>query len=294
DVVITLGGALVSRFVKTYLRKVNPREHWHVGLSHTTIDCFQCLTTRIEIEPEIFFPQLASAMQPHKSPCNYADRWRVARDKAISTHQAYISKIPWSDLKAFSVFIPKIPKGANIQLSNGTSIRYAQLMGDCGFHRCDCNRGVSGIDGSTSTAIGAALAYNSGMTVLITGDMSAQYDLGALATNDIPANFKIIVMCNGGGGIFRFINTTSDLPELEKNFAAQHAVRLPLESLAKGFGFGFYRASDEEELRCVLPQFIQQDDKPSILAIETPPQIDAEILKNYFKRSKIFKNSSHE
>ena len=294
DVVITLGGALVSRFVKTYLRKVKPKEHWHVGLSHTTVDCFQCLTTRIEIEPEIFFPQLASAMQPHKSPSKYADQWRIARDKAISTHQAYISHAPWCDLKAFSIFMPKIPKGANLQLSNGTSIRYAQLIGDCGFHRCDCNRGVSGIDGSTSTAIGAALAYTSGMTVLITGDMSAQYDLGAFAADGIPDNFKIIVMCNGGGGIFRFISTTSELPELERNFAAAQSVRLPLESLANGFGFNYYNAASEEELRTVFPEFIENNDKPSILAIDTPPYVDAEVLKNYFKRSKKFKNKSYE
>ncbi|MDE5744099.1 MAG: 2-succinyl-5-enolpyruvyl-6-hydroxy-3-cyclohexene-1-carboxylic-acid synthase, partial [Paramuribaculum sp.] len=145
DVVITLGGALISRFVKTYLRKVKPQEHWHIGLSHTTVDCFQCLTTRIEMEPEVFFPQLASAMQPHKSPCRYADRWRIVRDKAISTHQAYIARSPWSDLKAFSVIMPKIPRGTNLQLSNAPTVRYAQLTAECRLHRCDCNRGVSGI-----------------------------------------------------------------------------------------------------------------------------------------------------
>lgn len=293
DVVISLGGALVSRFVKTYLRKVKPKEHWHVGLSHTTVDCFQSLTTRIEMEPEVFFPQLASAMQPHTAPCRYGDQWRIARDKAISTHQAYIAKAPWSDLKAFSVFMPKIPRGTNLQLSNGTSIRYAQLMGDTGYHRCDCNRGVSGIDGCTSTAIGAALAYN-GMTILITGDMSAQYDLGALATYGVPPRFKMIVMRNGGGGIFRFINSTCSLPEVEKNFAATESVRLPLEDIASGFGFAYFQACSEKDLREIFPKFINESSDPAILAVDTPAEIDAEVLRNYFKRSKIFKNNSNE
>ncbi|MDE5744445.1 MAG: 2-succinyl-5-enolpyruvyl-6-hydroxy-3-cyclohexene-1-carboxylic-acid synthase, partial [Paramuribaculum sp.] len=150
------------------------------------------------------------------------------------------------------------------------------------------------IDGSTSTAIGAAIAYPAGVTLLITGDMSAQYDLGALATESIPSNFKMIVMRNGGGGIFRFINSTSGLPELERNFAAKESVRLPLESLAQGFGFSYYEAASEEELRNVLPDFISGAERPAILAIDTPADIDAEVLKNYFKRSKIFKNKTNE
>ncbi len=189
--------------------------------------------------------------------------------------------------------MPKIPRGTNLQLSNGTSIRYAQLMGDTGYHRCDCNRGVSGIDGCTSTAIGAALAYN-GMTILITGDMSAQYDLGALAANGVPSRFKMIVMRNGGGGIFRFINSTCSLPEVEKNFAATESVRLPLEEIAKGFGFAYFQAGSEKDLREVFPKFINEPQQPAILAVDTPADTDAEVLRNYFKRSKIFKNNSNE
>lgn len=294
DVVISLGGALISRFIKSYLRETKPQEHWHVGLSYTTIDCFQSLTTRIEMEPEVFFPQLASAMQPHTEPCRYADKWRIARDKAFSTHQAYIAHAPWCDLKAFSIFMPKLARGTNLQLSNGTSIRYAQLMGDCGMHRCECNRGVSGIDGSTSTAIGASLAYSTGLTVLVTGDMSAQYDIGALATHEIPASFKMIVIRNGGGGIFRFIKSTSDLPEVEKNFAATDSVRLPLEQIAPAFGFRYFHAASESELLSALPEFVSESTRPAILTIDTPAETDAEVLRNYFKRSKIYKNKSDE
>ncbi|MCI9606908.1 MAG: 2-succinyl-5-enolpyruvyl-6-hydroxy-3-cyclohexene-1-carboxylic-acid synthase [Muribaculaceae bacterium] len=290
DAVITLGGALVSRMVKTYLRDAHPADHWHVGKSHTTVDCFQSLTMRIEMAAETFFPQLASAMQPHTAPTDYADRWRIIRDRAISTHQAYTARAPWSDLKAFATFMPMLPRGTNLQLSNGTPVRYAQLIGDTGLHRCDCNRGVSGIDGCTSTAIGAALAYSSGITVLVTGDMSAQYDLGALATADIPPRFKMIVMCNSGGGIFRFISSTAQLPEREKNFAAAETMRLPVRQLADAFGFAFFSADSEASLREVFPEFIAGSSSPAILAIDTPAQTDAEVLAEYFHRSEIFKN----
>lgn len=290
DAVITLGGALVSRMVKAFLRNCKPTDHWHVGRSHTTVDCFRSLTLRVEMAAETFFPQLASAMQPHTAHSDYGDRWRVIRDRAVSTHQAYIARAPWSDLKAFATFMPMLPRGTNLQLSNGTPVRYAQLIGDIKLHRCECNRGVSGIDGCTSTAIGAALAYRSGLTVLVSGDMSAQYDLGALATADIPPRFKMIVMCNSGGGIFRFISSTSELPEREKCFAAAETVRLPVASLAATFGFEFFHADCERTLREVFPKFIAESAVPAILAIDTPAQTDAEVLTNYFKRSNIFKN----
>ncbi len=293
DVVITFGGALVSRMVKSFLREIKPSEHWHVGLSHTTVDCFRALTSRIELPADIFFPQLASAMQPHTSASDYADKWRIIRDRAISTHQAFVARSPWCDLKAFDTFMPMLPRRTNLQLSNGTPVRYAQLSGDHGLHRCDCNRGVSGIDGCTATAIGASLAYTAGPTVLVSGDMSAQYDLGSLATADIPHRFKMIVMCNSGGGIFRFVNSTSELPELEKNFAAATTVRLPLKNIAEAFGFAFYSADSEHSLRKIFPEFISRSDAPAILAIDTPADTDAEVLKNYFNRSEILKNINH-
>jgi 2-succinyl-5-enolpyruvyl-6-hydroxy-3-cyclohexene-1-carboxylate synthase len=65
-----------------------------------------------------------------------------------------------------------------------------------------CNRGTSGIDGSTSTAIGAAVA-NEKQTVFITeiGFYTIAMHYGTITFQ----NFKIILINNGGGGIFRIL-----------------------------------------------------------------------------------------
>lgn len=291
DVVITLGGALVSRFVKQYLRDIHPAEHWHVGLSHTTVDCFCTLTLRVEMDPGIFFQQLAAAMQPHRAESKYADRWHIMADRAASTRQAYTARAPWTDLRAFSVMLPLIPSSVNLQLSNGTPVRYAQLFAPFGFHRCDCNRGVSGIDGSTSTAVGAALAYAPRPTLLITGDLSAQYDVGALASARFVPSLRIVVMCNGGGGIFRFIKTTSSLPELDCYFAASS--HFPLRQLTEGYGFDYFEVSSEQELRSGWPSFMDfSSSKPAIMRVNTPPELSAEVLKAYFHRADSLKKSN--
>ena len=281
DVVITAGGALVSRFVKEWIRSLSDVEHWHVGLSHTTIDCFKHLTLRIEMRPSVFLRQLASALQIFKAPSDYAARWRKVMAYAVEAHDSYITTSPWSDMKAFSFIIPHIPPRWNLHLSNGTPIRYAQLMDCSRIHRCDCNRGVSGIDGCSSTALGASAVYKD-TTLLITGDMSCQYDLAAFSSQLVSPKFKVIVICNGGGGIFRFISSTSSLPELEECFAV--GTRLPLRQIAEGYGFAYHEAHDLAGLQLEFKNFVAVDDAPAFLAVFTPAEESAEVLKRYFQQ----------
>lgn len=281
DVVISTGGALVSRHIKQFLRTHSVREHWHVGETEDTVDCFMQLTKRIEIAPEVFFPQLAAAMQPHRAECDYARRWEVAKNRAGSLTDAYSSRISWSDFKAFATLIPLIPRRWNVQYSNGTPIRYAQIFGNHEYHRCDCNRGVSGIDGCTSTAIGASLAYELDITLLVTGDMSFRYDISALVSDQISAKFKIIVIDNGGGGIFRFIASTSALDVRERLFCCPKDMNY--KQLFSSFGFEYFEASCEVELRKAFTLFAAVDSAPAALVIRTPGELSAEILKNYFK-----------
>lgn len=279
DIVLTLGGALVSRHVKDWLRGLDKVEHWHVGITHTTIDCFRRLALRVEMSPTLFMRQIASALQIFKSLSDYARLWSEAFRKAKAMHDSYMASCRWSDMKAFSMIIPRIPAKWNLHLSNGTPVRYAQLMDCSKIHRSDCNRGVSGIDGCTSTAVGASAVYGD-TTLLITGDMSCQYDMAALASNLVSRRFKMIVLCNGGGGIFRFISSTSSLPELEKYFAV--GTKLPLDKLAPAYGFDYFEASDEKSLNKALNGFISSE-KASVLAVFTPAETSAEVLKRYFE-----------
>lgn len=277
DVLITFGGALVSRMVKSFLRQYRPAAHWHVGVTEATVDCMQSLTRRVMVAPEKFFVRFAS-LPGVETDNGFAALWREACGRGRERHDDYVRRAGWSDLKAFSVLLPAVPADFRLQLSNGTAIRYAQLFGDrmaaCNF----CNRGVSGIDGSTSTALGASLAY-SGVTLLITGDMSFSYDLSGLASGYNSRRLKIAVMQNGGGGIFRFVGSTAKLPELEEYFEVRREV--PVRRYAEAFGFAFFEAGGEEALRRTLPAFFKAD-RPAILAVKTDGKASADVLNGYF------------
>ncbi|MCM1293140.1 MAG: 2-succinyl-5-enolpyruvyl-6-hydroxy-3-cyclohexene-1-carboxylic-acid synthase [Bacteroides sp.] len=284
EVVITAGGALVSRHIKKFLRDNKVCEHWHIGEIEDTIDCFKQLTKRIEMQPAIFFQQLASAMQPHKADSDYSTLWEAARCRAWSLTQSFAAKTKWSDFKLFSTLIPLIPRNWNCQFSNGTSIRYCQIFSNKEYHRCDCNRGVSGIDGSTSTAIGASLAYRNAPTLLVTGDMSALYDLGAFGCRQVSPNFKMIVVDNQGGGIFRFIQATNSMDIRESMLCVPSDKSIA--AMGEAAGFAVFEANDEASMRCQFIAFSNEREKPALMVVKTPGQLSAEILNEFFRYCK--------
>lgn len=279
DIVVTIGGSLLSRMIKVEFRKRDV-EHWSIGLTDHCIDPLLNLSERVECTPLEFFEAVVPALA--HAPSDYRERWLEISSRASARTLTYLHTAPWSDFKAMGILLQGMPAGLNLHLSNGTVVRYAQLFGTPDAARVECNRGVSGIDGCTSTAIGAAMASEH-PTLLVTGDMCAQYDMGALATCGIPGSFRMAVLNNGGGGIFRFIAATRDLPEMERFLAAD--VRLPLRQLAEGFGFDYLEADSAEGLQRAIPYFFADNGRPAILNIITPADVSAQTIRNYFSKS---------
>lgn len=274
DVVISLGGSLVSRRLKAFLRATHGLEHWYVGKSIELVDCFKKLTKVIDMDPAIFLEQLAAAMTPFDAETNWSSRWERLSNKTSSTLQSVVNKAPWSDLVVFNRIINSIPRRWNVQFSNGTPIRYAQLFPH-NYHRCDCNRGVSGIDGCISTAIGASAVYNE-VTLLVCGDTCASYDISALGLGLVSPKFKMIVIRNGGGGIFRFIGATRNLSIREEYLCG--LFELPLKKIAQAYHFRYFSSTNMKELTGVLKQFVQETTQPCILEIFTPAEESASLL----------------
>ncbi len=249
DVLITFGGAPVSRVFKEYVRK-GDLEHWHVGANDAIIDMSLNLTRRIEMHASDFFGRFAGAMCHGVRRGVRPDSFRQSWQSAAESHRSDVTghdRWPWCGLSAIGDLIGLLPDTANIQLGNGLSVRHAQVFDLRRFHRVDSNRGVSGIDGCISTAVGAALAYKAGATVAVVGDMSALYDMGALASVRLCDNLKIVVVNNNGGQIFRTIKATRDIPEMEEFLAC----RVPdyLQSTATGFDIRYMAVTDRDTLQ---------------------------------------------
>jgi 2-succinyl-5-enolpyruvyl-6-hydroxy-3-cyclohexene-1-carboxylate synthase len=112
--------------------------------------------------------------------------------------------------------------------------------------------------------------------------MSLCYDLNGLASQYNSKRFKIIVLCNGGGGIFRFINGPSTLPNFEQYFEVHRDI--PIEKYANAFGFNYIACDNEVILQESITKLLSNNN-PTILAIHTNNQISADTLRKYFNKN---------
>lgn len=284
DIVITTGGSIVSAQIKNWLRDCPHTTHWALGLSRgTAVDTFRHLELRLEIEPGTFLLQLSSllAANPGKDT-GYAALFHRVKDDALKKAAEFIAQSPWCDLTVTNKLIAALPHAFNLQVSNGMAARYTSLCAYGHLHRIDCNRGVSGIDGSTSTAIGSSLLYPH-PTALLTGDMSAIYDISALTSVPlVDGRFRMAVLDNDGGDIFRFIKTTRAVPECHARLAIGSHTRW--DELAKAMNMEYLHAFDDASLDKSIKVFVNPHNrKPVLLHIDTSGSSNAEILQSYYK-----------
>ena len=275
EIVISLGGMIVSKKIKSFLRNYKPRKHFHIG-NNISKDSFYSGVKHIKTTANKFFENIDF----NKSDSKYFDKWNQLDSSKLDLHNRYMKVINFSDLKVFEILTNWIPKKYNIQVANSTPIRYFQLFDLKNKNMMFANRGTSGIDGSTSTAIGSSV-QNDSPVLLVTGDLSFFYDVNALWNNHIPKNFRIIIINNSGGGIFKILpgfkenNLFSEFIETQHNLSAR--------LIAKMFNFNYTRVSTKFGLNLYLRTFFKNSKKPKILEIKTSSVKSTKILKDYFR-----------
>ncbi len=279
DLLITVGQNVVSKKVKKFLREAKTKHHWHVD-ENWQPDTYFVLDRNVEAKPEVFFSKLLNNINLEPSP--YYNLWDVLRDKADARHDATLPKIGYSDFYLFNMLSDVIPANYKVHFSNSSAIRYAQLF-DFNKFDCYCNRGTSGIDGCTSTAMGFAMMTDE-PTLLITGDISFFYDINGLWNQYIPPFARIVIFNNGEGNIFRIIPGPSDTNAVDELIATQH--HKSAELLAKHFGFDYIKAEDELSLDRVVETFFKPGQKPKILEVMTKGHHNEDQLKAYFENLK--------
>lgn len=276
EVLLTFGGMVISKRVKQFLRKYSPKHHWHVD-EEMKLDTYFSMSEFVEEKPVTFLTKLNKKKINIKS--DYQPKWIKEKESRNVKHNEFLKSAPYSDFKVFESVLESIPENSQVQISNSSIIRYAQLFDLKKSLKFFCNRGTSGIDGSTSTAIGAA-SVTENQTVFITGDLSFFYDSNALWNVNIPENFRIILLNNAGGGIFKIIpgpKTTNALPYFE----TPHT--LTAEHLAKMFNFKYQYANTINEVEKELSSFYMDGKQPKILEIFTPSNLNDVVLQQYFK-----------
>jgi 2-succinyl-5-enolpyruvyl-6-hydroxy-3-cyclohexene-1-carboxylate synthase len=293
DLLITFGKSILSKPLKNYLRKYKPKQHWHIqpkGQGQIA-DTFQSLTTIIPLIPFQLFSILSHTSskplsnQPPRE--NYLSLWTNFDNEVISKFKTYFKDYDtnrFSELLAFCQILDTLPQNVALHLSNSMPVRYANVLGIYPKENQEievfCNRGTSGIDGCTSTAVGHAIANPERMHVLITGDVAFFYDRNALWHNYLPNNLRIILLNNHGGGIFKMIDAGT-LPEVDEYFVTQQ--KLNAENTAKDFGLDYYFCNNYADLQQILATFFDTSTQVKLLEIETDLQVNHAVWQEFKK-----------
>lgn len=278
DLLITFGNQIISKKIKAFLRELTPNAHWHIDHTDLYLDTFQSLTHNIPLKPLDFLTLLQKHIIPAQSP--YAKIWNERDNLTNQKHEEYLTHCNYSDLKVFEKILTAIPENNHLQMGNSTAVRYVQLFRNRQDIKYFSNRGTSGIDGCLSTAVGAAYASKH-PTTLIIGDLSFFHDSNGLWNNYLSKQLKIIIVNNGGGGIFRFIEGPDSTQALDY-FETPH--QMNAEHIAKTFGINYFKANSIKSLDHALNSFYNESNKKTaILEIFTPREKNAVILKDYFR-----------
>lgn len=277
NVIVTIGGMVVSKKIKALLRSINGLQHIHLG-STTALNTYGCLSGHYDLGD---FSQASVTL--HKNDTKYAKFWMDYYHLLGSRREGFITAAPFSDFKAFSQVLAAIPEVYELHISNSSAIRYVQFFKTPAKKQW-CNRGTSGIEGSASTAVGYSSVDRHEKTVLLTGDLSFFYDTNAYWNAYIPSSFRIIVINNSGGGIFRILPNAKKTKGFETYLETRHNKKA--EEIAKHFDFEYLSVTDIDSLAQVLVSFFEESKRPKLLEVFTPSNENEEVLFDYFKSLK--------
>ncbi len=256
DFLITIGRSVISEDLKQHFRRHKPMHHWHIGKGMVG-NPFQSLSQIVPAGPCGFFQAWLERSLKLREQCAWQGQLKQ-RDRQLRTHLSNALQCDsLNQFVAIKMILDALPACKNaLHLGNSMPVRVANMVGlDRPEPEVWSNRGTCGIEGALSTAVGHALAQPGQLHTLIIGDLAFFYDRNGLWLNQaLPANLKIIVMNNRGGGIFRLLPGPSDQSELFDLFATPH--QRSVELAASEFSLNYFRADSLPELKNILPSFL--------------------------------------
>lgn len=267
DVILTTGLPPMDKQLRAHLTRWNV-PHWHLGEHDHAWDMFHSLAGHWKRNALSALVELSESMA---APNAYAGNWQV-QQLQIERAETQLHDEEWTDFNAFRFLAHHLADEGVIHCANSTSARYAQWF-NWGQRRLHANRGVAGIDGCLSTAVGDALQHPDHSVVLLTGDAAWLYDANGLHVTPQPSNLKVIVINNGGGNIFRWLDGPRNTGLLEPHFEASFAQNV--RGSAEQLGMSYHVATDQESLRS---SFSAWHNNPglALLEIQTPGAASAQ------------------
>lgn len=280
DLVLFMGGHTISKRLRIFLRSLD-KDVKHIVISHDLELRDISKNTTFVIRGSVYevIRDINSYLNLPVRPSAFYRKWMELREEVTQTHEAYQPE--YSQMLAVKLFEEEYNRnedGGKVYYANSMSVRLAALYAN---HYCGCNRGLNGIEGSLSVAAGASLVCEENVYCVI-GDLSFFYDENALWQQQLGGNFRIMLLNNSQGGIFRNLKGLDKSPVRDTLVAAQHSASA--EGICTQFGVKYIKAVDELSLQRGIVELINTNsDRPVLLEVITDVNIDETQFKNYYR-----------
>ncbi len=263
DLLITLGGQVLSRSLKLRLLAREGLQVWEIGR-----DDLLALWAR----------EKKGAVNAGPGLQEWQKKWAEAEAAALERSTALCNSLAFSNFTAMAAIHRKLPASTVLHLGNSATVRYALYNELNPGVRYYANRGTSGIDGCVSSAVGAAQVSKE-KHLLVLGDLSFVYDSNALWNRVFPKNLSIIVLNDGEGGIFRLLQGPAEMPGFEEFQLASHPVSL--EGLSRAYGRSCLKAASLSELSEALDHLLEPSTEGLVLELDTTACENSLIFDSY-------------
>ena len=278
DCVIQFGQIVVSKRVQQMVASWNSVEYIEVNPTMDSMNPTGKTTIHMQASIDMFTHLYAVTNESNA----YLNRWQSLEAAGKAQLSTAIEEPSCFEGRTIRELQQHIPDNSQVLVANSMTIRdfdYFWFSGESDAVLYG-NRGVNGIDGTVSTALG--LATNGQSTSLVTGDLSLFHDLNGLAvakTHNL--NLTIILHNNDGGGIFEYL-PQKGTKHFDYLFSTSQG--LDYSGAAKLYGCKHTKISSPDELSSVLAK-VGKESGVHIIEIPTNREYSRQLHKKYTKVS---------
>ena len=282
DFIIYIGDTLVSKRAKRFLQHCHPSRCVVVNASGQLTDVTMNATDVVACQVENVVNSLCEKMdsrdvEPSAEAQAFRERWGAVLAKWMARCELF--EPAYSQMMA----VRRLCELTNVQecymqFANSSAVRLGLLYSNSHIY---VNRGVNGIEGSLSTAVGFASEKEVPVYCVI-GDLSFFYDQNALWNGVGKRNLRVVMLNNGGGGIFHQLRGLERSPYRDGFVAAAHTASA--QGVCEATGLAYMAARNEEELRQGISWITSPDTAgPLLLEVFTDAETDAREYERYFE-----------
>ncbi len=297
DFILYAGGTVVSKRLKKFLRAAVGAETWAVSPDGEIHDTFMNQTAVIQADFVSVITRLAalfaetptgsegilSSSCPSCSLSSTASEFRCRWEAALSAASRHAESFEprYSQMMAVRMFedmVGELDYDFHVHYANSSAVRLANIYAD---HYIYVNRGVNGIEGSLSTAVGFSMGCDD-MTFCVIGDLSFFYDSNALWIQNLRGNLRVLLLNNCCGGIFHQLPGLDCSPVRDSYIAAEH--HASAHGICDAYDIGYLSAHNVDELARNMNTFLYSGThRPLLFEVFTDAEEDAVAIKDYLE-----------